>query len=132
MESLRQTQKRYCSRAMIAAIFIGIALMLLGFIPIAKGLIIGAIFSTINFVIMGETLASRLNKSRKKSTFAALGSISVRFAIMAIPIVIAIRSDKFNIFAVFAGLFAVQAIIMSEHIYKHFFGAGKNSIKGGV
>ena len=60
MESIREIQKKYCTRAITAAIFIGLFFIVAGQKPIGKGLILGTIFSIINFIIMGETLPHRI------------------------------------------------------------------------
>jgi len=63
MASIRETQKKYCSRALAAAIVIGLCLILLGMKPIAKGLILGSVFSIVNFILIGETLPMRMGRS---------------------------------------------------------------------
>ncbi|WP_373497832.1 ATP synthase subunit I [Desulfococcus sp.] len=117
MNSIRQTQKKYCSRALITAIIIGFVLILAAQKPIAKGLIIGTFASILNFILIGETLPGRIRQSSKKKTFIfSLGSIFLRFALMAVPLVVAIRSEDYNLFAVAAGLFMVQVMILVDHI----------------
>jgi hypothetical protein len=117
MNAIRQTQKKYCSRALTAAILIGFALILAAQKPIAKGLIIGTFASILNFILIGETLPARILQSSKKKTFAlSLGSILLRYALMAVPLVIAIKSEDYNLFAVAAGLFMVQVMILVDHI----------------
>ncbi|PQP33881.1 hypothetical protein C6A37_10645, partial [Desulfobacteraceae bacterium SEEP-SAG9] len=100
MEALRQTQKKYGSRAMMAAIFTGLFLILGGNTDWGKGLILGALFSVINFVLIGETLPLRMGKSKGKTFFVALGSIFLRYALMAIPLIMAIKFEQFNLFTV--------------------------------
>jgi hypothetical protein len=67
MESIRQTQKKYCSRAIMAAIFAGLVFILAGQEPVGKGLILGTIFSIINFIVMGEMLPMKIGKSKNKT-----------------------------------------------------------------
>lgn len=116
MESLRETQKKYCSRAITIAIFTGFLLILAGQKSIAKGLILGTIFSVINFILMGETLPMRIGKSRNKTFFLSLGSIFFRYLFLAIPLVMAIKLEQFNLFAVVFGIFMVQIMILAEHL----------------
>jgi len=56
MESVKQTQKRYGSRAIWIAIAVGFGFFLAGYKPMGKGLVLGAIFSVINFVLIGHAL----------------------------------------------------------------------------
>ena len=94
MDAIRETQKKYCSRAMLAAIFVGLVFIVMDQTAMGKGLILGTFFSIINFVLLGETLPLKVGKSRGKSFFFSLGSISFRFALMAIPLITAIKSVK--------------------------------------
>ena len=116
MESIRQTQKKYGSRTMMVAIMGGLVFILAGQQPIGKGLVLGSIFSVINFVLIGETLPMRLGKSKGKTFSVALGSIFFRYVILAIPMVVAIKFEQFNIFATILGVFMIQLIILSDHL----------------
>jgi len=128
MEAIRQTQKKYGSRAMAAAIVIGFSFMVAGYIPIGKGLVLGALFSVINFVLLGETLPMKLGRSRRSAFFFSLGSLFFRLAIMAVPLVVAIRYAQFNLFAVIPGLLMVQAVIMLDHLYGTIAASGRNQV----
>lgn len=114
MDPVRQTEKKYCARALTSAIFVGFALMLLSFKPVGKGLILGTLFSILNFILIGETLPSRIHASRKKAALFAFGSILFRYLILAVPLFVALRNDAFNLFGVIAGLFMVQAMILAD------------------
>lgn len=122
MNSVRQTQKKYCSRALITAIIIGFVFILAAQKSVARGLIIGTFASILNFILIGETLPRRVLQSSKKKTFViSMGSITLRFALMAVPMVIAIKSENFNLFAVVAGVFMVQVMILVDHISSLIF-----------
>lgn len=115
--SVRQTEKKYCSAAIIAAIAVALICMAAGYKPIGRSLILGTLFSIVNFVLMGETLPSRIDKTRSKNVVKALISVIVRYAIMAIPLVMALKSpQEYNMFAVIAGIFMVQVMILSDHL----------------
>lgn len=101
---------------MTLAIFIGFALILAGLKPIGKGLILGTVFSIVNFILMGETLPMRLGKSKGRIFLASLGSILIRYIILAIPVVAAIKFEQFNFFAAVAGLFMVQFVLLADHM----------------
>ncbi len=117
MEAIRQTQKKYCTRAMFTAIAIGGFLILIGQPQVGKGFILGTIFSVINFILIGETLPLRLGKTAGKTFLIAFGSIFIRFGLMAVPLVLAIKIDQFNIFSVILGIFAVQMVIMADNLF---------------
>lgn len=109
-------QKKYCSRAMLLSLGVAVILILLGAKPIAKGLLLGTIFSIINFVLMGQTLPMRLSMNRRKSFLLSLGSIWFRYIILALPLLAAFYSESLNFFAAAAGLFMIQIIILIHHL----------------
>ena len=128
MDAIRETQKKYCSRAMLAAIFVGLVFILTDQSAVGKGLILGTFFSIINFVLMGEAIPLKAGKSRGKSFFFSLGSIFFRFALMAIPLIMAIKSAEYNLFAVIGGIFMVQIIILADHIVQTLFSTWSRQI----
>jgi hypothetical protein len=121
MESVRETQKKYCSLAMSAAILIGLVMILAGYKPVGKGLILGTLFSVVNFILMGETLPIKMGKSRPKTFLFSLGSILVRYLLMGIPLFLAIKMDQFNLVAAICGLFMVQLMILADHLVASLF-----------
>lgn len=121
METLRQTQKKYGSRAMMAGILVALAFILAGYKPIGRGVMLGTIFSVINFVLMGELLPRRLGQTKRRATAGALGSIGFRYVLMAIPLYVAIQGTKFNLPAVICGLFMIQIMILLDNVVKRFF-----------
>ncbi len=116
METIRETQKKYCSRALTFAIFTGFFFYLVGLTPICKGLVLGTLFSILNFILMGETLPMRLDKSKGKTFFMVIGSMFFRFLLLAVPVVSAIKYEQYNFFAVIFGIFTVQLAILADHI----------------
>ncbi|MBT3312683.1 MAG: hypothetical protein HN737_03390 [Desulfobacterales bacterium] len=117
MESIKETQKKYCSRALFTAIVLFFVFYLCKLIPVGKGLLLGTIFSVINFVLIGFGLPMKMGKTRKNVFFLSLGSIFIRFLLLAIPIVAAIKLKQFNLVAVVAGLFSVQLVLLSDHLF---------------
>ena len=120
METIRETQKKYCSRAISTAIFAGLFFILAGHQPIGKGLILGTIFSIINFIIMGEMLPLKIGKSKNKTFFFSLGSIFSRYILLAIPLLIAVKFDQYNFISVVVGIFMVQFFILAEQVFINF------------
>jgi len=64
---------------------------------------------------MGETLPIRIDRSKGKTFFVALGSIFFRYVLLAIPIYIAIKNKQFDFFAVIFGIFMVQIMLLADH-----------------
>ncbi len=121
MNVIRETQKKYCSRSMITAIVTGFLLIIAGQSSIGKGLILGTLFSVLNFIVMGEVLPLKVGKTRRKASFIAFGSIISRYILLAVPIIMGIKFVQFNLCSVIVGIFMVQIMILSEHIKNAFF-----------
>ncbi len=116
----REAQKKYCFRAFTAAILIGGGLIFAGFPALGKGLIAGAFFSILNFILIAESLPHKLGKSRKKASAVSLGWILLRYALMAVPLVLALRFHLFHPLAAAVGLFFVQIAILFDHFVLAF------------
>ena len=80
-----------------------------------KGLILGTVFSIVNFILIGEIIPYKIGKSKKKTFGLSLGSIFVRYLLMAIPIIMAVKLEQFHLFSVIAGIFMVQVMILGDH-----------------
>lgn len=116
MEAIRQTQKKYSSRAVAAAIGVGLVLILAGYKPMGRGLILGTLFSVINFVVMGEILPMKLGKSGKKVFILSLGSLLLRYLLLAVPLVIAVKLERFHLLSTVVGIFMIQFVIVFDHL----------------
>lgn len=99
----------------MAAIFVGLFFILAGKEPIGKGLILGTIFSILNFIIMGEMLPLRIGKSKNKTFSLSLISILFRYILLAVPLVIALKFDQYNFISAVFGIFMVQFLILADH-----------------
>lgn len=117
MESYRHIQKKYCSKALMLSIIICLCCIALEQVAVGKGLILGCLFSILNFIIMGEVLPFKIDRSKKAVIFISLGSLFFRYILLAIPIVIAIKLSTFNLFSVVVGIFAVQIVLFGDHVY---------------
>lgn len=99
---------------MTTAVVAGFVLILAGQNALAKGLVLGTIFSIVNFILMGEMLPLKLGKSNRMAFFWSLLSLLLRYAFMAIPLVMAIKFRQFNLIAVICGIFLVQVMILAD------------------
>jgi len=115
MDALKETQKKYGSQALFVAIGAALIFILMGAKPMAKGLLLGSLFSVLNFILIAQALPLQLNKTRGKTFAACLGSIWLRYVLLALPLIIGAKFDAFNFFAVAAGLFMVQLVILGHH-----------------
>ena len=118
METIRQTQKKYCSQAMLAAIVTGLVFTLAGQKPLGKGLILGTLFSVVNFILMGELIPLQLGQTKRKTYLISFGSIAIRYGLMTIPLLVALKFEQFSLWTVICGVFMIQIVIMVDHIRK--------------
>jgi len=123
MESIRQIQKKYCTRAITAAIFTGFFFILAGQKPVGKGLILGTFFSILNFILMGEILPFKMDRTKGKTFVFSLGSFIFRNLLLAVPLIMAIKLEQYNFFAVVIGIFFVQLFILADHIFNYLSSA---------
>ena len=130
IEAIKQTQKRYCSMALIAAIGIGFIMIVAGYKPEGKGLILGTLFSIINFIVMGMMLPARLGKSRGHTFFISMGSIFLRYGLLAIPMILAIKQAQFSLVTAVIGIFFIQIVILSDHLFNLIHPRGSQQLKG--
>lgn len=112
---LRDVQARYGRRALTAAVVIALAFWVLGYPAVCKGVILGTLFSILNFVLLGAFLPHRLGLTRNRAVLAALGTRLIRFTVLAIPIALAVRLEQFDLTAVVAGIFAIPLVLLGDH-----------------
>jgi hypothetical protein len=115
-EEAKQYQWRLCSRTMLIVLVLSIGCIVAQYRDIGKGLLLGTLFSILNFLLMGRFLPHTIGPSRGKASLAALGSIVIRYGALAIPLVVGIQSDTIHFGAVVVGIFSVQIMILLEHI----------------
>jgi hypothetical protein len=119
MPAINQTRNTYCSKALIAAIFISLTLIVIGYKSIGKGLVLGTLFSIFNFVLISMVIPIQVGHSNRKSFMIALGSLLFRFILMAVPLIIAVKWEQVDIIGVIFGLLMIQTVILCEHLIKH-------------
>lgn len=117
METVRETEKKYCSISLTLAVMAGIVCFMFSLDPAGKGIILGSLFSAGNFIMMGETLPMRIGHSRRKGAGISFLLIMSRYALMAIPLAVSIKQAEFSMPATVLGLFTVQIVIMTDHIF---------------
>lgn len=118
MASTRQTQKKYCSRAIQLGIIAWLGCYLIGHVALGKGFLLGTIFSILNFILMGETLQNRMGTTKRNAFFRSLATIFFRYGLIAIPLYVGIRNPDFNLVAVVSGIFLIQVLIVFDHLIK--------------
>jgi hypothetical protein len=116
MEAVKQVQKKYTSLALTLSITAGLLFILMGYKPVGKGLMLGTIFSVLNFILMGKSIALNFGRSKAKTFSLSMGSIIFRYLLLAIPLIVAVRYAQFNLVAAVLGIFMIQLLILAEHV----------------
>ena len=116
MEAVKQVQKKYSSLALTFAIGVALVFILMGHKPLGKGLILGAIFSVLNFILMGKSIVLNFGRSKAKTFSISMGSIIIRYLLLAIPLIAAVKYEQFNLVAAILGIFMIQLVILAEHV----------------
>lgn len=114
---------------MLVAITIGLTFILAGYKPIGKGLVLGTLFSILNFVLMGETLPLKLASSKRKASLLSFISICFRYALLAVPLIAAVKMPQIDLAATVIGVFMVQLMVLLEHGYRYIH-SNRSQIKG--
>ena len=91
MEAIKQVQKKYTSLALAFSIGVALLFILMGHKPVGKGLILGAIFSVLNFILMGKSIVLNFGRSKAKTFTISMGSIIFRYLLLAIPLIAAVK-----------------------------------------
>ncbi len=111
-----QVQRRVCSWAALFAIVAALFFIVFQEKAMAKGILLGTLFSVINFILLGKSIPLALGQSRPKAGAIGLASILGRYVLLAIPMIIAIKSTSINFIAVVTGIFAVQIVTLFNYI----------------
>jgi ATP synthase protein I len=118
MEAVSDIRNRYGSAALAVAVVVGILLVLLGYKPVAKGFVLGTLFSILNFVLIAEFLPRTLGRTQRQTFLFSLLSIAFRFSLLAVPLILSLRSEAFSVTGVVPGLLMVQGTIFADHLYR--------------
>ena len=118
MEAVKQAQKKITQRALWLSIIVGLIFILMGHKPLGKGLILGTLFSVLNFIFMAKSIGYKFGRSKRHIFSISLGSIIFRYTLLAIPLIAAVKFEQFNLIAVIVGVFMIQLIILGEHLLR--------------
>ena len=109
-------QKRVCSWTMSSVLVLAIVLLIFQEKTIAKGLVLGACFSILNFFLLGRFIPLTLGRSRAKARFISLTSILSRYVLLAVPMILAVKLGSLDFAATVVGIFAVQIVTLLDYV----------------
>jgi len=102
---------------MILSICAGAGLIFFGYAPLGKGLILGALFSVFNFLLLSSVASRRFVSGARTGKLHSVGSILLRYAILALPLILASRLDQLAVSTTAAGLFMVQIAMVGDQVW---------------
>lgn len=111
-----RAQRNICLWALTCGLVSALLFMAFREESIGKGLLLGTCFSIVNFLLMGISVSMVIGQSRPKASLFGLASILTRYAILAVPMIVAVRSVSFNFIAVVVGIFTVQIVTLFNYI----------------
>lgn len=112
---------------MLVAVIGAVALILVGEKAVGKGLVLGTLFSIVNFVLMAHLMSLNPASSRTRASVAALGSIVFRFALLAIPLILSLRLDSLHLVGVIIGLFMIQMTLLFDQVLRKHIPFARNT-----
>ena len=115
-DEVTEVQKRISSRAMLSALFLGAVFLLFDEKAVAKGLVLGSCFSVLNFYLLGKSIPMALGRTRRMASFIGFGSLLFRYVLLAVPLVVAVKSPSFSFVAAAIGIFAVQIVTLADYV----------------
>lgn len=96
-------------------VVVAAVLFAIGYKDVARGLLLGACFSVLNFLLLAQGLERQVGYGRRRATVFAFGSIILRLALLAIPLGVALKLDSFDFWSVVLGLFCIPLAILVDH-----------------
>lgn len=117
-------QRRYCTRALAVAVVLGLATHLAGWPAASRGLLVGSLFSVLNFILLGKELARHLDDAPQRGRVPKRIARVGRYLLGAVPVVLAIRLPAVDLPATVAGMFMVPLTILLEAVIHHLGGTG--------
>lgn len=117
MESIRHLQRRYCGGALTVAVVLSMGCYLAGWPAATRGLIVGSLFSALNFTLLGKTMTRKLTDPRRGRALLTLAAQLGRYLLWAVPVVIAVKLPAVDLPATMAGLFMVPICIVTDSVF---------------
>ena len=117
MEAIRHLQKRYCGGALSVAILLSLVVYLAGWPAVTRGLLLGALFSALNFALLGKTMTQKLAGAHRRNTIIAVAAQVGRYLLWGLPVVVAVKMPSVDLPATIAGLFMVPIFIIADSVF---------------
>jgi len=124
MEAIRPFQKRYCGGALSLAVVLALVAYLAGCPAVTRGLLLGALFSALNFALLGQTMTRKLAGRQQRLPLIVPAAQLGRYLLWGVPVVVAVQTPLVDLPAAIAGLFMVPVCIIADAVI-HFLRGNK-------
>ncbi len=81
----------------------------------AIGIILGAVFSLLNFILIPIGWRFCAAAERKRASVLSLASIIIRYLLLSLPLVLAAVNPAISFWATAVGIMAVQIYLVASH-----------------
>jgi len=116
---------------LVLAGLVAAAALAAGYVAVAKGFVLGSLFSVANFLIMTTQTPNRLGKTKKSATVHSGLGLGLRMLLLAIPLFIAIRRPEIDVISTVIGVFNLQISVMIYGLIVERFGSMSRSTTQG-
>jgi hypothetical protein len=131
MQEFQIFKKRIVLQILITAAAVAVGGLLVGRPPIAKGFVLGSLFSVANFLMMARHAVKGLGDSQGRATARRLFSLGLRMGILALPIYLAFRIPEIDLLFTILGVFNLQvSIILHGLVIERLKPAGDSAAQG--
>jgi hypothetical protein len=116
MNQISEIHQRISFWALALFLAASIICLVMGWKDVGKGLVLGVLFSVINFTIMAKLISIQFGRGKRAATMISFGSLSGRYLILAIPLIVSLKSTSISFAATMVGIFAIQIVILLENL----------------
>ena len=113
---VKKVRNRICSWAMLISIGLASFFLFVNEKAFAKGLVLGTCFSCINFLLLGRSILMTIGQSHPRAKIIAFTSLLARYVILAIPLIVAVKSSSFNLVTTIIGIFSIQIVTLVYYV----------------
>ena len=116
MIAIKRLQRRYGGGALTTAAVLGGAVYLAGYPAVARGLVLGTLFSAVNFLLLGNAVGRNLTE-RPRGRVGPLFNRWGRYLLWAVPVILAVKWPSVDLPATIAGVFMVPLLIVLDSVH---------------
>jgi hypothetical protein len=120
LETIFNLQKHIGKRVLIFAGILIAAAYILGQASFALGLLFGALLALLNFRLLALSLQKAVALEPSRATIYAFSRYLLRFFLVGVAVLVAIKNPAVNVWGTFIGLGLVKVVILGENLFKRF------------